>query len=337
MAISWAIPKHSKRRVDAAGNVLVSGVKDANTLEVVNNWRSAHAFPLNTMQNNLRRKAENISKSPIVAQRLKRLPSIEGKLARYGSMRLSRMHDIGGCRAVVQTVNQAERLISEYHKAQFRHELVREDNYIESPKASGYRSYHLIYKYHSDRNETYNGMRIEIQIRSRSQHLWATAVETAGMFTSQSLKSSIGNQDWLRFFSLMGSYFAMRERKPAVCNTPEDPRQEIKHYINKLAVIESLGAFAKIAQVVHLVPKNNEYVLLQLDMKQGTVTLMPFKKSESEDALSAYYQVEEKFQNLDSGDAVLVSVKDILKLRQTYPNYFLDTRNFLRVLRVIMM
>lgn len=334
MAISWAIPKHSKRQVDAAGNVLVSGVKDANTLEVVNNWRSAHAFPLNTMQNNLRRKAENISKRPIVAQRLKRLPSIEGKLARYSSMRLSRMHDIGGCRAVVQTVNQAERLISEYHKAQFRHELVREDNYIESPKASGYRSYHLIYKYHSDRNETYNGMRIEIQIRSSSQHLWATAVETAGMFTSQSLKSSIGNQDWLRFFSLMGSYFAMRERKPAVCNTPEDPRQEIKHYINKLAVIKNLSAFAQIAQ--YPFPKNNEYVLLQLDMKQETVTLRGFKKSESEDALSAYYKVEEKFRNLDSGDAVLVSVKDINKLRQTYPNYFLDTRSFLRELRRIM-
>lgn len=38
---------------------------------------------------------------PIVAQRLKRVPTIAGKLLREPGMKLSRMEDVGGVRAVL--------------------------------------------------------------------------------------------------------------------------------------------------------------------------------------------------------------------------------------------
>jgi hypothetical protein len=64
----------------------------------------------------------------------------------------------------------------------------------------------------------YDGQRIEIQIRSKLQHLWATAVETAQIFTGQALKSKVKNAsaDWLRFFALTSSAFALREETPTV-------------------------------------------------------------------------------------------------------------------------
>ncbi len=43
---------------------------------------------------------------------------------------------------------------------------------------------------------------IELQLRTRLQHEWATAVETMGTFLQSSLKSSQGPEEWLDFFSL---------------------------------------------------------------------------------------------------------------------------------------
>ena len=339
MAIDWVVPKYSKNKIDGAGRSLSQSqtpgaVRDENALEIIDNWRAAHAFPLNTMQNTLRRKDQSISKMTIVAQRLKRLPSIQSKLALQGSMRLSRMQDIGGCRAVVSTAAQVERLVSAYKQSYLKHKLIREHDYITNPKSSGYRSYHLIYKYHSDTKETYNGMQIEIQIRSNMQHRWATAVETAGMFLGQSLKSSVGNQSWLRFFTLMGSHYAVKENRPMVCGTAENLTEEIKHYINQLNAIEYLGTFGRIARRIEDIT-DSEYVLIQLDLDRRIVRAKGFKKAQLNDALIAYRDAEEHFENVANGDTVLASVKNIKALRKLYPNYFWDINSFLRELKSI--
>ena len=55
-------------------------------------------------------------------------------------------------------------------------------------------------------------MRIELQIRTRLQHLWATAVETAGLYTKKSLKSGQGENGWLEFFMIVSSLFSFKEK-----------------------------------------------------------------------------------------------------------------------------
>src|SRR5215470_17899571 len=79
---------------------------------------------------------------------------------------------------------------------------------------------HLVYKYRSATTgkRDYNGLRIEIQLRSRLQHAWAAAVETVSAFTSQALKSNIGTEQWKRFFVLMACAIGMREHQPIVPN-----------------------------------------------------------------------------------------------------------------------
>ena len=42
----------------------------------------------------------------------------------------------------------------------------------------------------------------------------ATAVETVSTLRQQALKSSLGDPDWLRFFTLMGTAIAIREHAP---------------------------------------------------------------------------------------------------------------------------
>ena len=73
-----------------------------------NNWRSSHGMPLNTFRKTLRLYATRLDSQSLVAQRIKRLSSIELKLRRFPTMKLSQMQDLGGCRAIVnsvQTVN----------------------------------------------------------------------------------------------------------------------------------------------------------------------------------------------------------------------------------------
>jgi ppGpp synthetase/RelA/SpoT-type nucleotidyltranferase len=138
----------------------------------------------------------------LVAQRLKRTPSIIAKLKRFESMDLARMHDIGGLRAVLGNVENVRRLQEEYKKTTFKHKLVREDDYIAQPKEDGYRSVHLVFQYKNDRAPDYDGLRLELQIRTKLQHAWATAVETMSTFLGKAMKAGQGDRPWLHFFAI---------------------------------------------------------------------------------------------------------------------------------------
>ena len=54
-------------------------------------------------------------------------------------------------------------------------------------------------------------MRIEMQLRTRLQHLWAAAVEIFDAFMGENFKSSRGSQAWLDFFAL-----AHKEKHPVL-------------------------------------------------------------------------------------------------------------------------
>ena len=307
-------------------------------LTIVYNWRSSHAFPLNTMQMNLREKSKQIDPRSMVAQRIKRRSSIESKLRRFDWLSLSKMQDLGGCRAVVRSVKYADRLVDAYQNSKIKHQLVRTDDYVNTPKKSGYRGHHLIYGYFSDKKDTYNGLKVEIQIRSNLQHVWATAVETVGTFTEQELKSSQGEKDWLRFFALMSSVFAHREHRSIVPNTPEDHDElldELRHYAKKLDVINRLNTYRTATRVLsdESKLKNVRYFLLQLDRVNRKIRVRRFGRSDFHRASEEYLRAEGE---VAAGDTVLVSVESLDLLKRAYPNYFLDISRFLRQVRRVL-
>jgi ppGpp synthetase/RelA/SpoT-type nucleotidyltranferase len=300
--------------------------------DVVYNFRSSHSFPLNTFQTTLRDKAHKVDPQSIVAQRVKRLPTIIAKLERR-KLRLSEIQDIGGCRVVVSSVARVQRLVRAYEQSDLKHELLRKDDYIRSPKVSGYRGVHLIYSYRSDRKQTYNGLKVEIQFRSTLQHAWATAVEIVGRFTAQALKSNQGDRRWRRFFALMGPAIALREKGALVPNTPADHATltaDLRRYANKLGAIDHLRLYNAALQhreLEHI--EGARYFLLKLEPKENRVLVTGFKSSELAKAQDRYQQVEREISSASGDDVVLVSTSSMDALRRGYPNYFLDTHAFI--------
>lgn len=350
----WAEPQFTREQVNAAGRIVAAPLdgdfvfrswddvawrRYDEAVGIVNNWRSSHAYPLNTFQVNLRRSARRIDTGALIAQRTKRLFSISLKLARFPNMKLTQMQDIGGCRAVVSSVEDVNRLVEYYlETSQIKHRYSACDDYILRPKDSGYRGIHLVYRYFSDKQKAiYNGLKIEIQLRSPFQHAWATAVETVGAFVREALKSSMGSEEWLRFFVLMSSVIALREGTPLVPETPSDERElvaELREHATHLRVAQRLRAYGEALRKIENETQNAVFYLLQLDPSdvQPQLTITGFRLHEAEEAAKRYAEAEKRVRDKPGTDAVLVAVESLAALPRAYPNYFADTRVFLELL-----
>lgn len=333
---NWEIPKYSKSEINKAGKTIADSTasteEKSRALEVLNNWRASHAYPLQIITSNLRRANPNA----IVVQRLKRLDSIIGKIERFPDMSLYRMQDLGGCRVIVDSIEEVYVAVQKYKKSRIRHALKREYDYIENPKQSGYRSYHMVYQFHSDTKETYNkNMLIEVQFRTKLQHIWATAVEMMGIYTKSNLKSSQGNEDILRFFTLVSSILAVKENTPVCPNTSkwaDELISEIKALDLKYNIVSTLsGLNVAIDFDEKKEKKKNNYYILILDYNKKLVRIRSFSKQNIEIATKVYNQIENKTDS--SKNTVLVSANSFDALRAAYPNYFTDIQEFVDMMR----
>lgn len=332
----WEIPKYSKSEINKAGAIIAdpsSSKEDRdNALIILNNWRASHAYPLQVICSNLRLRNPNA----IVVQRLKRLDSITGKIERFPDMSLYRMQDLGGCRVIVDTIDQVYEAVNKYKNSRIRHILKREYDYIQNPKSSGYRSYHMVYQFQSDKKETYNkNMLVEIQFRTKLQHIWATAVEMMGIYTKSNLKSSQGDIDILRFFTLVSSVIAIQENMPVCPNTSNNIYElvkEIKELNSKHRIMPILsGINLAIDYTVKNLSNKNIYYLLVLDYSVHQVQIRPFTSSHLEAATQAYGKIEKETNK----NVVLVSAKSFNELREAYPNYFVDISEFISMVQNI--
>ena len=330
----------SKSQVDKAGAGLArapkawsenSDIEDA--VNIINSYRSAHNWPLLLFRLVLTSRARKIDATSTVAQRLKRLPAIESKLRRLSSMRLTQMEDIGGCRAVVRSVEMVRRISQLYEKSRTRHKRLPPVDYLVSPRNTGYRGIHLIYACNSDRKPEFNGLKIEIQLRSRQQHAWATAVETVDAFTSKGLKDGSGDAGWQRFFALMSAYIASKERCNPVPNTPvvaSQLKSEILHYANELDVTQRLSSYRGMMQFKN--PPEAYYYVIDFDIPAEEIRIYGYKKNRFEAALAQNLSLEKEVVGNPKRDVVLVSVGSLQSLKRAYPNYFADTDQFLAIL-----
>lgn len=84
-------------------------------------------------------------------------------------------------------------------------------------------------------------------------------------------------------------------------------------------------------QVKHDSKKGN-YHLIVLHYELKTVHVTTYRQDELELANQDYTTIEQQIQKGEPFQAVLVSAGSIKNLRSAYPNYFLDTREFLKQL-----
>jgi hypothetical protein len=259
-------------------------------------------------------------------------------------MRLTQMQDIGGCRAVLSTVAQVKKRVAKYKEFHAKSPKDRSDwdgsdnfDYILQPKPDGYRSVHLVFSYKSTSAKwaMYNGQLIEVQIRSKLQHLWATAVETAQIFTGQALKSKVksASDDWLRFFALTSSAFALREKSPTVPGTSSDANEivsELVEILRRTKIIQNLWGWSSIVRHLEIRhTRGARFYLLSLNLVKGALHVRPFKPEEEHLSQREYEKAEKDTEGDPNTQVVLVSVDHVESLRKAYPNYYVDTRGFI--------
>lgn len=335
--------KYTRNKINQAGKEITNPngdiMKHAEAVMLVDNWRKDHLPVLEDLFKQVSALLES-SKIAVAfaSQRLKRMVSIIGKLKRNPDMGLGGVQDIGGARFVFNNIPElmlAKECLSNTKLANFSIERSPYD-YVENPKESGYRSIHFVYKYSSDIEEL-DGMRVELQIRTKLQHDWATAVETAELVSKSPLKSGNGDAAWLDFFKLVSAIFASTENCPLGKNY-EGTSQEI--FCRKYGEFEKKYGFLRQLQflvgVVKIASSNKSfkggYVLVLTEYANNTVQLKHFAANDKEAANALYAQVEPDVSRDNRGAAVLVSVSDISELMDAYPSYFLNAKEFIQAL-----
>lgn len=121
--------------------------------------------------------AEDFKPIHSITNRIKEKDSIENKLKRKGAQQSvqdakSLLKDIAGIRVVCYFEQDIRHLVSSLKK-QSDLIIIREKDYITTPKPNGYRSFHMIVgvpTYYMDSMDYYP---VEIQFRTISMDLWA--------------------------------------------------------------------------------------------------------------------------------------------------------------------
>jgi Region found in RelA / SpoT proteins len=139
--------RYSPGEINKAGIVLSSPSATKTQLdqaiEVMDNWRMSHTFPLELARKTLESRVTKTSANPTIGTRLKREESIRAKLVREPLMKLSTMQDIGGCRVIVRNMKEVDDLIALYgHDPE-----IKITAYVANPRVSGYRGKHIIWRF----------------------------------------------------------------------------------------------------------------------------------------------------------------------------------------------
>lgn len=157
------------------------------SLEIVQQWRGRFGPPITGVRMGVISMAKTCGVDADVTQRHKRVERIVQKLARPNSTSLPRMQDIAGVRAVVDDLDDLRRLEDHVRARWSQGEsatagvIVDDADYITRPRASGYRAVHLIVNY--------NGLLVELQLRTAVQQAWAEMVEQVGRMINLELKA----------------------------------------------------------------------------------------------------------------------------------------------------
>lgn len=351
---------YTKNQVSRAGKQLREGHNKSEDftliMDVLSFWRYEHEKPLDEAFDMLQEITLSIDRRAIFGKRLKRYASVEKKLKRFSQMNLKNMQDIGGSRAIVTGQNKLNKVVRALKKKpQFRNVngSVKVKDYIQRPKEDGYRSFHIIGKF---RGRGDDERFIEVQVRTVIQHDWATALEIVDLFTGQALKSNLGKDTWKDFFCFVGEQFALMD---SISNFSfMTPREQFTAYQQKVvsneahltSCIEAQRA-AKAADAIRVMngfaqslkllddrleeSKSTGYVLVELNVKERLLETKLFDAENSQEAERMYTEREKEHFNNDNIVVALISSDHVNNIKEAYPNYFGDSKDFLKYLMYI--
>lgn len=286
-------------------------------LQMLQELRMSYKEPLSIIFKSIEKVAYKVDHDSICTYRVKRIESIISKLVRFPEMQVNRAEDIAGCRCIMSSTEKAyelyHRLMKNKDRLPFLIKGVIHD-YIEKPKASGYRSIHINAVLKDGDNR-----RIEIQIRGLEHHNWATLVEITDLLYGLKLKEhgDQANRDLFEFHRLL--------------SLPNDKiTKEEKYFIADTAIkykyIETIGeVFARnyldVRQQWNKMKLQHSHFFLISTGSDGIPDFMGFMSFE--DAERAYF--DRFINNEENRNIVLTHLQraDFTKISVAYSNYFL--------------
>ena len=264
---------------------------------------------------------------PTIIDKLQR-KSLDGKTE--NAISLKRMHDIGGCRVILESLDDLRHLNKSLDSSRTVHSVKIYD-YISRPKVSGYRGIHRVYKsYDKAEKHQWKGFQIEVQLRTRLQHLWATTVEIVDIIEKESLKTNPmnANESWKRLFVIMGEFLAVKDGSWEMSDENATKyRLELSLLNAELSIFNKLDAFNSAFKMEDIKnkSKNTAYTLLVYNTKEQKGNAFLYSASKKALALEHYAEQEKNIDN----NVLLVAGSDLKSIEKAYPNYLSDTSEFL--------
>lgn len=308
----------TKGEIDRLGDKIrneFDNVSDETLLEL-QTYRTSHKDTIARVFNILCNVNRKMGRQNIVTYRIKRIESIIGKLYRFPDMRFNRMWDIGGCRCIVKNNDEVYRLKSLIEKNEFL-EIRKENDYIEKPQPEGYKSLHLFISLKEDPSTV-----IELQIRNKEDHNWATLVEITDLLFDAKLKEYGKNKELLRFHFLLSKRFELSL----------DEKKEIAKIISKYKYLEKLSDvftrnYIQIrTQWLNIESKHNHNYYLIETKKDEIPKITSYKSFEL--AEENYFQI---YKSTQSANVVLTHLPkpNYEQISIAYSNYILTFHSFL--------
>ena len=316
------------------------------------NFREAHNIIIKLFTIEL--KKVNFSKQHLTASRNKRIETIISKLCRPEKPKLDRIHDIAGTRIIFENIKSLEDYIDILENTELVNfkEKINEDknryNYIKNPKSDGYRSIHKVFYYSSnipystlnEKRFNLGNKKIELQLRTRLQHIWATTVEIYDIINKSNIKTGTHNKLETKeglFFKKCSLVFEGIES-----NDVEKIKININEIFRDKDLVEIYNRLKGIKNIKNIqLPKtlgSDEVFILITDLNKGKTTFFttdPIEKNDKQDTFlinASYRRLEEK-NTKGEYILLLLTLGDIKKLKNVYPNYFLNTNEFISILK----
>jgi hypothetical protein len=310
----------SKTRVNKAGIALAeaqdfSAEHLRGDSEIIDEWRAQHGDALYWMAESVRGRLSRVLRHVAVGQRLKRKHQIIAKLRRE-SIKLARMQDLGGCRAIVETAPEIILAADRIRRCGPYYQIVRESDYRAHGRAdTGYRALHLI-ALREDRQ-------IEIQLRTVRQQAWAEAVERAANRSQFDLKSGYGPEEMLEFFRLASHALHALDCGKSVPASHRAKLRELKReVVGHMAPIDTAArpAQAKLRRREFSTRLNNW--LIVYDWRASRFAGWSDLGPDTAEAAKKYASFERRYSYEDGYEVVLVGADSTDTIKRTHAHYF---------------
>jgi putative GTP pyrophosphokinase len=294
-------------------------------------------------------------KDYILAQRLKRLESVRIKLTNGTVNNLVTMGDIGGLRIILNDLDAVSTFQEAFCPKRRGHITLQDTkDYIQHPKANGYRSLHLqLQVVHN--HDIFTALPIELQVRTKLQHAWATAVEVAGVIQNKHYKTGDWDANWEHFFQAASKVLAHKETHPKA-QLPTDLLQALRH-ANQLetqtTALDTLKNASKACKSLTSPPpskakkvkKHDGQVMLVLQKRESGnptenvwIWEADWKTVPKKPSLfgPSFVSFERNYEKHKKGMVLTIYLDDMKHLKEAYPNYFLDTQVFVSTLEALL-